>query len=83
MEAVSTVTNKAEQILSAEAIYSVFHNGYPINIRTINKLSKKYKKVSFSNSGHAFNLAERLNSIFGVSDFQVVKLTKGEIVIEK
>ena len=43
----------------------------------------KYKKVSFSNSGHAFNLAARLNKIFETEDFQVIRLTQGEVVKEE
>tara|TARA_B100001057_G_C22535396_1_gene827443 strand:- start:206 stop:544 length:339 start_codon:yes stop_codon:yes gene_type:complete len=77
---------KSEQVLKAEAIYSVFYQGKPINLRSLNTLvnypGPKYKKVSFSNSGHAFNLSERLNKIFSTKDFQVVKLTQGEIITE-
>lgn len=86
LEAVNKSTYKAEQVLKADAIYSVFYQGSPINLRTLNVLvsypGPKYKKVSFSNSGHAFNLAERLNRIFGTEDFQVVKLTQGQVVTE-
>jgi hypothetical protein len=86
LEALNKRTYKAEQVLEAEAIYSVFYKGKPINLRTLNTLvsypGPKYKKVSFSNPGHAFNLAERLNKIFGVDDFAVYKLTGGEIVQE-
>ena len=86
LEAINKNTYKAEQVLSAEAIYSVFFNGEPINLRTLNTLvsypGPKYKKVSFSNSGHAFNLAERLNKIFSTDGFKVVKLTQGEIINE-
>jgi hypothetical protein len=77
---------KSEQVLKAEAIYSVFYQGKPINLRSLNTLvnypGPKYKKVSFSNSGHAFNLAERLNKIFNSKEFQVVKLTQGEVITE-
>jgi hypothetical protein len=86
LEAVNKSTYKAEQILAAEAIYSVFYKGQPINLRTLNKLvsypGPKYKKVSFSNSGHAFNLRDRLNNIFQTDDFSVVRLTHGEIIQE-
>lgn len=86
LEAVNKHTHKAEQVLKADAIYSVFYQGSPINLRTLNELvsypGPKYKKVSFSNPGHAFNLAERLNKIFSTEDFQVVKLTQGEVVTE-
>lgn len=86
LEAVNKHTYKAEQVLVADAIYSVFFQQKPINLRTLNTLvsypGPKYKKVSFSNPGHAFNLAERLNKIFQCSDFQVIKLSQGEIVTE-
>jgi len=41
----------------------------------------KYKKVSFSNPGHAHNLAKKLNKLFKTTDFAVVKLTAGEEVV--
>jgi hypothetical protein len=87
LEAVNKQTYKAEQVLQAEAIYSVFYQNNPINLRTIHSLisypGPKYKKVSFSNPGHAFNLAERMNKIFQTDEFVVVKLTQGEIVTEE
>ncbi len=86
LEAVNKNTYKAEQILSADAIYSVFYDGKPINLRTLHTLvsypGPKYKKVSFSNSGHAFNLAERLNNTFSTDLFTVVMLTEGRVVTE-
>jgi hypothetical protein len=86
LENVNSKTYKAEQVLEADAIYAVFYKGLPINLRTLNHLvsypGPKYKKVSFSNSGHAFNLAERLNELFQVCDFEVYKLTVGEICVE-
>lgn len=75
-------TYKSEQILEADAIYAVFYDGHPINLRSLNSLvnypGPKYKKVSFSNSGHAFNLAERLNKLFKTDKFQVFELTQGK-----
>ena len=79
-------TYKSEQILEADAIYAVFYKNAPINLRALNSLvnypGPKYKKVSFSNSGHAFNLAERLNKLFKCNDFTVVKLRDGETITE-
>lgn len=81
LENVNSKTYKAEQVLDSEAIYAVFYKGKPINLRTLNHLvsypGPKYKKCSFSNSGHAFNLAERLNKMFKTKDFSVYKLTDG------
>lgn len=79
-------TYKAEQVLMADAIYAVFHEGKPINLRTLNTLvdypGPKYRKTSFSNPGHAFNLAEKLNKLFKTDKFQVYRLTQGTPVTE-
>ena len=73
-----------EQILDAGAIYAVYFENKPINLRTMNMLvnypGPKYKKVSFSNSGHAFNLSDRLNKKFNTTEFTVVKLLHGETI---
>ncbi len=78
---------KTEQVLEAEAIWAVFYKSKPVNLKTTSvvaqQLGPKYKKVSFSNSGHAFNLAEKLNKLFNCQDFEVVKLTAGEVIKEK
>jgi len=79
-------TYKTEEVLESNAIWAVFFDGKPINLKTSTMASAhpgpKYKKVSFSNSGHAFNLSERLNKIFKCTDFQVVKLTSGKVITE-
>lgn len=79
-------TYKSEQILKAEAVYAVFYDGSPINLRSLNSLvnypGPKYKKSSFSNRGHAFNLAEKLNKIFKTDKFRVYKLNAGEQIRE-
>ena len=82
LEAVHKDTYKADQVLAAEAIFSVFYKGKPINLRTLNKLvsypGPKYKKVSFSNPGHAENLAKKLNHQFKTDKFDVYLLKSGE-----
>ena len=86
LENVNKTTYKSEQVLSADAIFSVFYKDKPINLRTLHTLvsypGPKYKKVSFSNPGHAFNLAQRLNKNFDTEDFSVVMLTAGKVVTE-
>ncbi len=83
LEHVNKKSYKAEQVLEADAIWAVFYKGQPFNLKSFNSLTSypgpKYKKVSFSNPGHAINLAKKLNLTFGTQDFQVVKLTQGEI----
>jgi len=82
LEYVNKKNYKAEQILEAEAIWAVFYKGAPFNLKSSNVLTSypgpKYKKVSFSNPGHAHNLAKKLNKMFNCEDFSVFKLTTGE-----
>jgi len=80
-------TYKSDEVLEAEAIYAVFYKGRPFNLRTfLNSLQDypgpKYKKVSFSNPGHAFNLMEKMNKLFKCNDFTVVELKEGSLVNE-
>lgn len=87
LEVTSKRTFKTEQVLDADAIWAVFYKDKPINLRTTSvvaeQLGPKYKKVSFSNSGHAFNLAEKLNKTFNTNDFSVYKLSSGEKIIDE
>jgi hypothetical protein len=84
LEYTNKKTYKSEQILEAEAIWAVFYKGEPFNLKSFNSLvaypGPKYKKVSFSNPGHAHNLAKKLNQQFGVSEFEVVMLTQGAVI---
>ena len=84
LEHTNKKTYKSEQILEAEAIWAVFYKNEPFNLKSFNSLvnypGPKYKKVSFSNPGHAKNLAKKLNLTFGCEDFQVVMLTTGTMV---
>ena len=84
LEITNKKTFKTEQVLSADAIWAVFYQDKPINLKTnnlvIQELGPKYKKISFSNSGHAYNLAEKLNKLFNTQDFSVYKLVSGEKV---
>ena len=82
VEQTDKLTYKTEQVLAAEGIYAVFYDGAPINLKTANMLVQypgpKYKKVSFSNPGHALNLARKLNTQFRTDKFSVVLLRQGE-----
>ena len=77
-------TYKTEQVLSSEGVWAVFYDAKPINLKTSNMLVQypgpKYKKVSFSNPGHAHNLARKLNAQFKTEKFTVVLMTAGEQV---
>ena len=82
LEYVNKKTYRSEQVLEAEAIWAVFHKDKPFNLKSSNALTNypgpKYKKTSFSNPGHAINLAKKLNDMFNTDEFTVFKLTDGE-----
>jgi hypothetical protein len=77
-------TYKSEQVLASEGIWAVYHQGKPINLKSFNSLvgypGPKYKKVSFSNPGHAINLAKKLNRLFKTEEFTVVLLNSGTAI---
>jgi hypothetical protein len=82
IELINKSTYKTEQILASEGVWAVFYEGKPINLKTSNLLVQypgpKYKKVSFSNPGHARNLAKKLNTQFKTDKFTVVVLRNGD-----
>jgi hypothetical protein len=84
VELISKQTYKTEQVLESAGIWAVFFDNQPINLKTGNMLTQypgpKYKKGSFSNPGHAKNLAKKLNTQFKTNKFTVVLLTQGQQV---
>jgi hypothetical protein len=87
LEHIDKKTYRAEQVLDADAIWAVFYNNKPFNLKSLNSITNypgpKYKKVSFSNPGHAHNLALKLNDMFNTDEFAVYKLTAGELENEE
>lgn len=87
LDHVNKTTYKSEQVLASEGIWAVFYDNQPINLKTANVLiaypGPKYKKVSFSNSGHAINLCKKLNTLFRTEKFSVVLLKAGEQIFPK
>jgi hypothetical protein len=84
VEQTNKTTYKTDQVLASEGVWAVFYDGDPINLKTSNLLVQypgpKYKKVSFSNPGHARNLAKKLNTQFKTDKFTVVLLKSGDQV---
>ena len=84
IEHTNKVTYKTEQVLASEGVWAVFYDTKPINLKTSHMLTQypgpKYKKVSFSNPGHAKNLARKLNTQFKTDKFTVILLTQGSQV---
>lgn len=84
LENLNKTTYKCDQVLNSEGIWAVFYDNKPINLKTQNILvaypGPKYRKCSFSNPGHAINLAKKLNSLYKTDKFTVVILNQGEQV---
>lgn len=82
LEKVNKENYKSEQVLKSQGIWAVFYDSQPINLKSLNLLvsypGPKYKKVAFSNPGHAINLAKKLNKQFETDLFEVVLLNHGE-----
>lgn len=82
VEYVNKQNYKTEQVLSSEGIWAVFYENKPINLKSGNMLvsypGPKYKKTSFSNPGHAINLAKKMNTLFKTDQFTVVLLKSGD-----
>jgi hypothetical protein len=81
-EVTNKSTYKTDQVLASDGVWAVFYAGAPINLKTSSLLAQlpgpKYKKVSFSNPGHAINLAKKLNAQFKSNQFTVVLLKQGQ-----
>jgi hypothetical protein len=82
LEQADKATYKSDQVLASEGIWAVYYDSKPINLKTASLISQypgpKYKKVSFSNKGHAINLAKKLNVKFKTNRFTVVLLDQGK-----
>ena len=82
IEHVNKANYKSEQILESDGIWAVLYDQQPINLKSgnilVNYPGPKYKKTSFSNPGHAINLAKKLNTLFKTDKFTVTLLKSGE-----
>ena len=78
---------KCYQVLASECIWAVYYDGRPVNLKTQNILvsypGPKYRKVSFSNPGHAISLAKKLNNQFRTDKFTVVLLNQGSVIYQQ
>ena len=63
LQSSNKTTFKLDEVLAAEGIWAVFYDGKPINLKSSSLVANypgpKYKKVSFSNPGHAENYESR------------------------
>ncbi len=77
LESPPSTSHKFEQVLKSNGVWSVYYKNNPINLKTVSVIAftaPRYKPTSFSNKGHAINLAKKLNKQFSTTDFTVVVL---------
>jgi len=78
--------DQAYEVCETDCIYAVCYQGRPVQIRKRNLQfaypGAKYAKTSFPNSGHAFNLAERLNTRFATDEFSVAIMSISRFIEE-
>jgi len=76
-------SNKIDRILASDGVWTVYYQNKPFNLRSDSKVAfvaPKYKTTAFNNSGHAINLAKKLNKQFDTTDFTVVLLDHGKTI---
>lgn len=82
LELTNKTTYKMDQVLASEGIWAVVFDKKPINLKTSNYLTNdvgpRYRKTSFSNQGHAINLAKKLNTQFHTDKFTVILMNTGK-----
>lgn len=68
--------SRIDQILESTGVWAVVYNGRPFTLKSFSAktaATPKYKKVAFTNKGHAANLARKLNKEFSTDLFSVVE----------
>lgn len=73
-------TGVTTEILKGNGIWSLSFQGKPIQIReSIFDTSGQryfYPRCTYNNAGHCYNLADKMNELFGTDDFDVIELHK-------
>lgn len=75
---VDKLREKNVEIVTCEGVFVVTYDGQPFNYRVADPYvanPQKYRNTTYVNSGHAANLAERLNKWFKTDKFQVMTPT--------
>jgi hypothetical protein len=73
-------TYVTEQVLAVKSVYCVTYDGKPISIKAVHSLLSevipKYRRTCFVESpGHAKNLAQKLNTLYRTTKFEVWEMT--------
>jgi len=75
-------TDNMLQVDETDGVFCLFYKGKPFSLvqnvqfESTPKPIRKYLKVSWTKSGHAFRAARKWNNMFNCRDFTVVKVTE-------
>ena len=85
VDGITNAQGMEETIIAAEGVFFVTYNGKPFNRKSVKKIDSvngrvdsgpsSYSRTCFVNSGHAFNLANKLNNLYECEDFAVHQVT--------
>ena len=80
LESYNEETDTMLQINEAEGIFCIFYKGKPLTLLQTKNFEtegiRKYLKICWTQSGHAFRAVKKLNNKFDSEDFTVVKVTE-------
>jgi hypothetical protein len=74
------------EVCEEYGVFAVYYQGKPIMVRRRHAVDSypgpKYKKSTFTEPGHAFNLANRLNKLFNTTEFDVRWMRDSRVIHE-
>ena len=75
------------EVCEEYGIFAVYYDNLPCKVRTRSvespELGFKYKKSAYTEPGHAFNLAAKLNKIFATDKFHVRWMRESRVIQEE
>ena len=78
--------DRVTEVCEEFGVFAVYYQGKPIMVRSRHATESypgpKYKKSTFTEPGHAFNLAEKLNKMFNTTEFEVRWMRESRPIIE-
>lgn len=77
---------RSVEILAADFTWAVFYKDKPFQMRHNTNIEftypgPKYPRVNYQNLAHALRLRDKLNELFDVADFTVVRLDAGYTIV--
>jgi hypothetical protein len=64
------------EVLKVKGLWVVTYQGQPIGLRRTYRMdiSKKYPRTAYNNPAFAYNMMERLNTLYNTNEFNVLEI---------